>query len=309
MRPMELQWSPVPERPDLSRMLKDHEVALVEWLAEVRYGTTADAARWLNETDRAAAYQAQKLIRMGLLQAAEIPFRGRRTKVFTASRHAKLLLSEVDASWVDSHVHWVAVSDQRVAGQAVAHALERNRVCLDMLTNAEQLNWFATWNFPALRFAEPTTGAVAVPDAVMTVRGHLWCVEMERSWRSSTLHTKLAQYQAFYDARSWGRYLPTLPRVLLVLSEGSTQERNLEAWLADLDRLQPAWVAVLPWAEVLSHWRAWVWPGNGVRRQVSWVDLHAQPARRAPAPPPTPTMNVRRTLKRRPSPDLPWDDH
>ena len=306
---MTLQWSVVPERPDFSSMLKDHEVAFVEWLAEVRYATTTDAARWLNETDRAAAYQADKLIRMGLLQWANVSFRGRRTKVFTASRHAKVLLRDMDESWEDKHSHWVAVSDQRVAGHAVAHALERNRVCLDMLTNAEQLDWFATWNFPAFRFSEPSKGAVAVPDAVMTVHGHLWCVELERSWRSSTLHTKLAQYQALYDARSWGRYLPTLPRVLLVLAEGSTQERNLDAWLSDLDRLQPSWVAVLPWTEVLSHWRAWVWPGAGVRRQVSWVDLHGQPARRAPTPPPIPAVNMRRILKPRRTPDLPWDDH
>lgn len=307
--PMELQWTPVPERPDLSRMLKDHEVAFVEWLAEVRYSSTVDAARWLRETDRAAAYQAQKLMAMGLAQATEVPFRGRRTKVFTASRHAPVLLNDVDGSWADNHPRWAPVSDQRVAGQAVAHALERNRVCLDMLTNAEQLDWFATWNFPSLRVVEPSKGVVAIPDALITVRGHLWCVEMERSWRSSTLHTKLAQYQALYDARTWGRYLPTLPRVLLVLSEGSTQERSLDSWLADLDRLQPPWVAVLPWAEVLSHWRAWVWPGGGVRRQVSWVDLHGQPARRAPPPPPIPAVNLRRVLKPRRDHDLPWDDH
>lgn len=303
-----LQWSPVPERPKETRLLSDRELALVEWLAEVRYATTADAATWLKQSDRATGYQADKLSRIGFLQWIYISHHGRRTRVWTASRHARALLMEADPGWSDAHPHWVSVAEQRVAGYAVAHALARNRVCLDILMNSEQLDWAATWMFPTPRFVEPHQGVAVVPDAMLAVKGHLWCVEMERSWRGTTMQRKVAQYQTFYEHRAWGRYFPTLPRVLMVLSERSTQERSLSTWLADVDRLRVPWLAVLPWAELMSNWQSWVWASAGGRHQVSWLDLHAHPVRLAPTPPVESRAARPRRFKLRPEPELPWEE-
>lgn len=304
-----MQWSPVPEKPKTSSVLNERDDALVEWLTNVRYATTTDTARWLEESDRATAYRAKKLADAGYVQGAYVAVNHRRTRIWTASRHAPRLMQDLDSSWEQDHPHWHAVSDQDIAGHAVAHALARNRVCLDMMTNADQLQWGAVWNFPTPRFVIPTYAAAVVPDALMLVHGHLWCIEMERSWRGSTLQRKLVQYQALYDKHAWGHHFPIIPRVLLVLSETSTQQRSLSAWLADIDRMPRSWAVVLPWSEVLREWRPWVWTPTGVRQQISWVTLHSQPVQRAPTPPPLPEVNLRRLLKRRPQPDLPWEDH
>jgi len=306
--PHQPTWTPLPTQPHLETALRDPDIAVVAWLAEVRYATAHQAAIWLNATDRQLEHRLPRLEAAGYVQRTPSVYHGRRIQVWTASRHAATLLAADDPHWSAMHPHWQSVADQAVLGRALVHSLARNDICLDLLQNADQLGWPALWHFPTPRWVEPVTHTVVVPDAWMTIAGHPWAVEMERSWRSSTLQRKMAQYAVFYQHRSWGAWTTRLPRVLLVLADASTQDRRLSTWLANLDDLRSEWVAVLPWAEVLGQWRVWTWSATGERRQVAWVDLHRAPPRWAPPSPVVPSVPVRRRLRVRTAPDLPWED-
>ena len=302
---MAITWSPLATHPtpcDVS----EAEWGLMIWLADVRYASTGQVAQWLEMTDRAAGYHVRKLSQAGYLQSTYWHNGRQRYHVWTVSRHGGTLLAATDERWRDQHDQWLSVPDQGVKGKSVLHALDRNQVVLDMLVNADQLRWHAAWNLPTRRYVEPVSGARLVPDALVTVHGHLWLIEMERSWRGSTLQDKITQYDAFYSNRGWGRYMRVLPRVLLVASSSSTQERNLDTWLDQFDSYRFPWMAVLPWSELQDQWRCWVWPRTGPRQLVGWVDLH-NAAKTPIQPPPQPTAARRLRVRHRDS-DTPWLD-
>jgi len=147
----------------------------------------------------------------------------------------------------------------------------------------------AIW-YPAdlgrLRAAQPARVDLT-PDAVLVLDGHVWYLELERSWSRATLEVKLRHYGLVWRYGLWRDLWPVAPRCLFVPTALSRADSRWEAWLSRLDAVRRQAVGVLPLAALGDTWAAWRWTADGHREAVDFWRWTAEPlpppARRPPA--------------------------
>lgn len=296
-----LEWSPISEtRP--REILSELESDLTRVMTDLRYMTAYQVAELMDWREDAARWHLARLERAGFLQGVYVTWRHRRHRVYAPSRHVGALLAASDPDWAGMHEGWQSPADMGVQGQAIPHALDRNLFCQAAVGNAHAWGWPAVWEYQVRPVRTPIAHQRIIPDAVLHVQRHTWYVEIERSWRLSTITSKLVRYAEMYQRSAWGGYERVVPRLLIVADMSSTQRRSFDAWLSHLDVLASHWVVLLPWAELGATWQCWVWSPLGERKQVGWRELHATSPTQAP-----PGAQRLIVPRRRPVPsDTPW---
>ena len=299
-----LRWSPIPDSLPEAEMTEDEE-GLTRIMTDLYYMTSFQVAELMAWKEAQTRYHLSLLERAGWIQGVYVTWRGKRWRVYAPSPHVGTLLAATDPDWAITHEAWQAPSDMQVKGQAIPHALDRNLFCQAALGNAYHWQWPAWWEYQSFKVRVPGSdvGSI-VPDAVLHVRQHVWYVEIERSWRLSTLTSKLVRYAEVYQRHAWGRYQRVVPRLLIVANTTSSQQVALDTWLSHLDHMARQWVVLLPWEELQGTWQCWVWSPMGERTQVGWRDLNSMPVSRTPDGSPRMTVKRRRPV----SSDTPWLD-
>ena len=295
-----LTWSSIPESLPEAEM-SEVEMGLARIMTDVYYMTAFQIAELMNWKEENTRYHVSAMQSAGYLQGVYVTWRGKRWRVYAPSRHVASVLRAADPDWAVMHGSWQSPADLGVKGYAILHSLDRNLFCQEALANAYHWQWPARWDYQVRPLRAPVSGRRVIPDAVLRVQKHVWYVEMERSWRLSTITSKLARYTELYQHQTWGLYDPVLPRVLIVADTTSTQRRAMDAWLDHLDVLAANWVVLLPWEELSATWQCWVWSPTGERVQMGWRDLHWKAVQPTPA-----TRRVLVPRRRTTPPDTPW---
>ena len=297
-----LQWSPILDSVPNVEMTEDEE-GLVRIMTDLYYMTSFQVAELLEWKEAQTRYHLALLERAGWIQGVYVTWRGKRWRVYAPSQHVGTLLAATNPDWQLMHEEWRSPADMQVKGQAIPHALDRNLFCQAVLGNAYHWQWPAWWDYQSRKVRVPggSAGGV-VPDAILHVRQHVWYVEIERSWRLSTVTSKLERYADLYQRHAWGLFHRVVPRLLIVADTSSTQRRAFDSWLVQLDHLARRWVVLLPWEELQGTWQCWVWSPMGERTQIGWRELHNTPAAKAP------DVSTRLVVKRHrvPPSDTPW---
>jgi hypothetical protein len=293
-----LIWTPLPKNPP-PFLWGQKADDLLHWLASLRYLTAEQAMHligWIHKST--AVRQLERMTASGLTQAAWISYRGRRTRVWTLSARGGYLLGRHDPDWASRNADWTSPASDGVSGHAIAHTLDRNLFCIDVdlevqgrreagivRPQAPDEGWWMFWESgPPIHLATLGGGTRTdfVPDAILTINGHPWYLELERSWRVDTLTRKLRQYDTFLKARLWREMHTSLPRVLFLLSDANTQDIAYTTYMARADAAHRDYLYVMTWDQYQRGYEAVHWSSDGERQTVQWLELQAPLARFEP---------------------------
>ncbi|WP_053958123.1 replication-relaxation family protein [Sulfobacillus thermosulfidooxidans] len=283
-----MRWSePVRVTRKRRRAYNDYTMNFLWDLSLVDY-VTIDQAGWMYGAPRSTILHNLRHWRgRGLIQAAWVPYHGRRTRIIAlAPGGAELLQYDDEKGWNLMHPHWVPVAERIRTNRFIEHNLDRNTVALTITRQAEDLRLEASWDLHITDFIISSRHPLHIkPDAAIRLNDHPWIIEVERSWRKETLLHKFAQYDRLILQGGW-RHIPWCnepPKVLFIPTETNTQKIHWETWMNTFQFHQHSYAWMWPFDYVINHqWT--IYGGNGQRviQPQNFWNLIRQPAYHEP---------------------------
>jgi len=287
-----IEWLDPPTRPENAGPpfagLPARDFALLRMIAEARY-IRVDHARMVGFPSYHQSYvHLRNLERYGWLQRArlyESAITGSQfVTIYSLTAQGVQWLREIDPEWHEAHLQLEATAGRTLLKEHIQHELDRNTVVqalIAMITDAKaSIAWYHGSHGAVRAFPFGPTGPklAFTPDAVLDINDHIWLVEYERSWRNSTIVKKSRTYETYFAHRVWQDTYAFRPRVLLVLSEESTQDRrSLAAWSQHAKILHSgnAWATRMQNLQAQDD-RLIAWNGTPPKMLVeSWRTLNA----------------------------------
>lgn len=228
---------------------------------------TIDQASWMYGAPRSTTVLNLRHWRYrGLIQAAWITYHGQRTRIVSlAPGGADLLRDEDEKGWELLHPQWAPISERQRTARLVEHNLDRITAALTLKRKAGELGLAASWDLWMTDLVVSGHPQLWIkPDAALTINGHPWLIELERSWRVRTLIHKLAQYDRVVLHGGW-REIPWCqepPKVLLIPTAANTQAINFQTWMTNFQHYHHSYAWVWPWPHVEAG-RFTVYGGDG----------------------------------------------
>lgn len=275
-----LRWDDPPDPPQ-PVTLQERDLVLLDWLAELRYLTTAQAA-WLVFPDLGTArHRLLRLHRGGYVRRARLRWPTAPTTVWAPTAAVGPVLCAATPDGAVRWAEWTPPNGQALGRSALYHELARTEACQYLLDAARARGWSSAWLPPrqgAIRAAAAGARVELMPDAVLILNDAVWYLEYERSWRRETLEHKLRAYTLLWRYELWRVAWDRPPRCLLVPEGVSTQRRDWAGWLATVEGARRGWVVVLPQAALGTDWQAQWWDRDGQAHTASWWSLDPSPA-------------------------------
>lgn len=254
--PAVLQWEPVPTpHPDQGpsfRGLQPRDLALLQIIVEARYCTIDHAAMVPEFTNYSYAARRLRQFRLyGWVQRGQLPevytetsatgqvtTRRRFHWVYSITDQGLAWLLEIDPEWAQAHQGLVAPAGRPIAVERVRHELDRNAALQHLLAlsgpSPEDVQWThgSAGAIRAYPYGLQGERLQIIPDAVLYCGSHVWLIELERSWRTTTIAKKSHQYASYFQHEIWRQRFWRRPRVLFVLTDVSTQNASWTQWWA-----------------------------------------------------------------------------
>jgi hypothetical protein len=248
-----LAWEPavpaVPDQPPDFRGMHPRDLTLLQQLVEMRYSLIRHAAICPAFTNYSyAARRLRQFEAHGWIQRARFPMlhtettragltatRRRAQTVYSITAAGLAWLRQLDPEWAESHQEWEAPAGQPIAIDRVRHELDRNTAVQALVTAAptpDGVHWThgSAGVIRAYPFGLQGERLHIIPDAVCYWGSAIWLIELERSWRTSTIAKKSHQYGLYFQHQLWRQRFWQRPRVLFVLTDTSTQHVSLDTW-------------------------------------------------------------------------------
>ena len=260
--PAIVQWEePAAPRPDQGspfRGLQPRDLALLQAIVEMRYATIVQAgivSEFANYSY--AARRLRQFLGYGWVQRGQIPdvytetsrsgivtTRRRFHWVYSITEQGLTWLRDIDPIWAQTHSELLAPAGRPIAADRVRHELDRNTAVHHLsqigLPESQEFQWThgsdgAIRAYPYGLHGERLS---IIPDAVVYGGAQIWLVELERSWRTTTIAKKSHQYASYFQHELWRQRFWQRPRVLFVLTDGSTQHASWQQWWAQATLLR-----------------------------------------------------------------------
>ena len=215
------------------------DIELLWLLARDLYATTANTLAAGFPSLGAAQLRLARLEKAGFIRSAKtvVPPK-RRALIWALSDAGADFLRQQDPDrWTTWFEGWKSPADHPDQHKrSILHEIQRNSWCDRMERLFLDAEWFVDWMPGSAGHIRgfPGNGMKRVeltPDAVMMVNQNFWMIEYERSWRVSTLESKLQRYELMFKHRLWEMNFRSEPRVVFVLSEETTQNDTLIPWI------------------------------------------------------------------------------
>jgi len=264
--PMTIRWeSPPPLAPDAGPPfygLQERDLSVLYLLGESRY-IQLEHLMPLGFAYRKAQGRLQQLERYGWIQHTKFRFPEQRTgaahNVYALTEQGVQWLRLIDPEWDLAHPDFHGPAGTPLLRNKVYHELLRTSAVQRLVQQAQAAGWEAEWRngiagmVRAYPYGPQGSRLTFIPDAVLYVRNQIWFVELERSWRITTIATKSKHYTDYFASQLWQQQLWQAPRVLFVLTATSTQNDTLLTWLRQADILHTphAWMTLYP--QMLQH--------------------------------------------------------
>lgn len=219
--------------------LTKRDMELLWILARDLYATTANTMAAGFRSVPAAQNRLYVLEKAGYVRSAKALLPpARRMLIWSLSDYGAQVLESHDLDrWRTYFTGWTSPADHPDQHKrSVLHEVQRNTWCHRMEQLFLDAGWYADWLPGSAGHVRAYPGGSTMrveltPDAVMMVNQNYWLIEYERSWRASTLESKLKRYEQYYHHRLWDLSFFNEPRVVFVLSRETTQNNTLLTWI------------------------------------------------------------------------------
>jgi len=259
--PMTIQWEAPPTlAPDAGPPfygLQERDLAVLYLLGESHYVQIEHLAS-LGFAYRKAHARLQQLEYYGWVRHTKFRFPGQTTgsphNVYAFTEQGVTWLRMIDPDWDASHPDVRGTAGTALLRNKVYHELLRTTAVQTLVTAARAAGFDAEWrhgNVGAVRgypFGPQGARLAFIPDAVVYIDRRIWFVELERSWRVTTIATKSKHYADYFSSPLWQQQFWEPPRVLFILTAQSTQREMLPTWLRQATILHTphAWMLLYP---------------------------------------------------------------